>query len=123
MIEKLKAIWLKIKEWALWLWDWAKRIFGRSKTVFSNVMAVIAAGWIELADPIAAMDWDSIVDKHAVVVVIGIAVQLLNVYFKMFADNGRASFRRLNDDPNVDPLPPDDVEPDVEAVETSPKAN
>lgn len=123
MKEKFEAAWAKIKEWVLWLYDWAKRIFGRSKTIFANVMAIIAAGWVELADPIAAMDWDSIIDKHSVVIMIGVGVQLLNVYFKMFSDNGKAVFRRLNDDPNVDPLPPDDIEPDVEAVETSPKAN
>lgn len=107
----------KIKEYALWLWDWAKRIFGRSKIFFSNAMAILAAGWIELADPIAMFDWDSVIDKHYVVIGIGLAVQMLNMYFRTFAMSGPISFRKLPDVPELPPVI------DEESNERSPKAS
>src|SRR6266403_93018 len=42
-----------IKDYTLWLWDWAKRIFGRSKIVFTNVVGILMAGWVELYDAIS----------------------------------------------------------------------
>lgn len=102
-----------IKDFALWLWDWAKRIFGRSKIVFTNIVGLLASVWVELADPISMFDWDSVTDKHEVVMGIGIAVSVLNVLFRTLSNSGDASFRAL---------PMEEVEPDEESLEQSPKA-
>lgn len=95
MIEKLKA-------WRDYIWDWAKRIFGRSKIIFANVVGVLLAGWVELYDPISMFDWDSITDKHEVAIAIGIGIQVLNVVLKSFYSTGPANFGRLNDEPVVE---------------------
>lgn len=107
----------KVKDWAAYLWDWAKRIFGRSKIIFTNVVGVLLTGWIELYDPISMFDWDSIVDKHQVAIAIGVGIQVLNMLLRSFASNGPASFR-AKEMPMVD-----DVVPDENAEEISPKAH
>lgn len=87
-----------IKDFFEYIWDWAKRIFGRSKTIFTSVVGMLTASWVELYDPISIFNWDDIVSKHEVAIAIGVGVQVLNVFFKMFADNGAASFRALSHD-------------------------
>lgn len=101
-----------IKEWSLWLWDWVKRIFGRSKIVFTNVIGLIMELWVELYDPIAMFDWDSVTDKHEVAMGIGIAIMVLNMLFRTLMHSGETSFRAL-------PEP----EVDDESLERSPKAD
>lgn len=90
-----------MKEYIAWIWDWMKRIFGRSKIFFTNAMGIIAAGWIEVSDPLTMFDWGSVIDKHVVVVGIGIGVQMLNMYFRAFSYSGPASFERLPDVPEL----------------------
>ena len=116
----------KMKEFGIWLWDWAKRIFGRSKIIFANVMAVFLAGWVELYDPIAMFDWSSITDKHEVALGIGIAINLLNIFLRMYATQVPARFGRLNEDDEIrEPILVYDPETalSVEAYPPSPKAN
>lgn len=106
----------KIKAYVAWLWDWAKRIFGRSKIIFANAMGILAAGWIELADPIAMFDWDSVIDKHYVVIGIGIVINMLSMYFRSYKLSGPVSFAKLPDVPELPPVI------DEESLERSPKA-
>lgn len=98
-------------------WDYLKRAFGRSKTIFTNIMGFVAASWVELYDPFSNFDWGQIVDKHEVAIAIGMAVQFLNVFFKIFADNGSASFRYVHpsDVPGVDGFVQEEVEEDTPA--------
>lgn len=103
-----------IKDWLAWLWDWAKRIFGRSKTLFTNVMGLVASSWVELYDPLSMLNWDDYVDKHELAMGIGIGVMVLNMIFKSFADNGEAKFKAL---PEPEPIV------DEESLELSPKAD
>jgi hypothetical protein len=84
-----------MKAWALWLWDWAKRIFGRSKIIFLQVVGIIATGWVELADPLAMFDWDSVVDKHELAIAIQIGIQVVTALLRAFASNAPASFKPL----------------------------
>lgn len=107
----------KLKDLSAWLWDWAKRIFGRSKIIFANVAGIVMAGWVEMYDPISMFDWDSVVDKHQVAIAIGIGIQMLNMFLRAFASSGPVSFRAK---PAVEV---EEVIPDENAVETSPKAN
>ncbi len=104
-----------IKDYTLWLWDWAKRIFGRSKIVFTNVVGILMAGWVELYDPISMFDWNSVTDKHEVAIAIGIGIQVLNTLFRVYASSGPVNFGRLEYD--------DQIEVDENAEERSPKAN
>jgi hypothetical protein len=115
-------------------WDWAKRLFGRSKIIFANVMGILAAGWVEIYDPISMLNWDDFTDKHEVAIAIGILVQVLNVFLRTFASSSAVSFRSLQESPVtvvIDPNPPvgesgvslegEDVK--LEDVNPSPKAN
>lgn len=103
-----------IKKYMTWLWDWAKRIFGRSKTIFTNIVGLLTASWVQLYDPLSAFDWDSVVDKHEVVIGITVGVMVLNMIFKSFADNGSATFKAL---PEPEPVV------DEESLERSVKAD
>lgn len=103
-----------MSEWIAWIWDWAKRIFGRSKTIFTNIMGLLASSWVELYDPLSMFNWDDVVDKHELAIGIGIGVMILNMIFKSFSDNGEATFKAL---------PEPEVEVDEESLETSPKAD
>lgn len=102
-----------MREFLASVWDWTKRIFGRSKIVFTNVVGLLMSAWVELYDPISMFDWESVTDKHEVAVGIGIAVSVLNVLLRSFASSGPASFKAL---------PEEDVEVDEESLERSPKA-
>ncbi len=95
-------------------WDWAKRLFGRSKIVFTNVVGILVAGWVELYDPISMFDWNSVTDKHEVAIGIGIAIQVLNTLFRIYASNGPVNFGRLPD--------PEPFVIDENAEQLSPKA-
>lgn len=107
----------KMKEYGLWLWDWVKRIFGRSKIIFANVMGATAEVWIMIYDPVSMFNWDSVVgvDKHDVAVMIGIAITALNVILRKWFTDAPTSFSALP--------PPVEAVPDEESLETSPKAN
>lgn len=107
-----------MKDYTLWLWDWAKRIFGRSKIIFANVMGILLAGWVELYDPISMFDWDQVTDKHEVAIAIGIGVQVLNVMLKSFSTSV-ASFKALPEAPDVETIVPDRLN---EEERPSPKA-
>lgn len=115
----------KVKEWSLWLWDWAKRIFGRSKIIFLQVVGIFATVWLEVADPLAMFDWDQVVDKHEAAIALQIGIQMLTASLRAFASNGPASFSALPPPaftglPNgEDDLPP--YTPDVD--QRSPKAD
>lgn len=102
-----------MSEWIAWIWDWAKRLFGRSKTIFTNIMGLLASSWVELYDPISMFNWDDVVDKHEMAIGIGIGVMVLNMIFKAFADNGEAKFK-------AEPEPV--IKIDEESLERSPKA-
>jgi len=95
-------------------WDWAKRLFGRSKIVFTNVVGILVAGWVELYDPISMFDWNSVTDKHEVAIGIGIGIQVLNTLFRIYASNGPVNFGRLPD--------PEPFVIDENAEQLSPKA-
>lgn len=94
----------KIKEWALWLWDLVKRLFGRSKIIFLQVVGLLATGFVELADPLAMFNWDSVVNDHAVALGIQIVVQMLTVFLRAYASNGPVNFRPLDPVPPVEPV-------------------
>lgn len=102
-----------MREFLASAWDWAKRIFGRSKIVFTNVVGLLLSAWVELYDPISMFDWDSVTDKHELAMGIGIAVSILNVFFRTVMNSGQVNFGRL-------PEPIDEV--DEESLERSPKA-
>jgi hypothetical protein len=104
----------RLNEWACWLWDWAKRIFGRSKIVFANIMAAILEVWVMAYDPISMFNWDSVTDKHEVAVMIGIGITVVNVILRNWFSDGPTSFKAL---------PEPEVIPDEESLERSPKAN
>lgn len=103
-----------IREWTAWLWDWAKRIFGRSKIIFTNIMGLLASVWVELYDPVSMFDWSNYTDKQNVVMGIAFTVSVLNIIFRTFMSNGTASFKAL---------PDEEPEVDEESLERSPKAN
>lgn len=106
-----------ISDFFCWLWDWTKRIFGRSKIIFANVIGGIMEAWVMLYDPIAMFDWDTVTDKHEVAIAIGIAIMVVNTLLRSFASNGPASFRALPEEEI------EEVVPDEESLETSPKAH
>lgn len=108
MIDKAKAFLASA-------WDWAKRAFGRSKIIFANVMGGIVEAWVMLYDPISAFDWDSVVDKHDVALAIGIGLSIINVILRNWFSDGPASFKALP--------PVQEVIPDENGLERSPKAN
>lgn len=109
MIEKVKAA-------AAWLWDWAKRIFGRSKIIFTNAMGILLAGWVEMYDPISMFNWDSITDKHEVAIGIGIGIQVLNMILRQWYSSGPTNFGKK------EAVVEDEIVPDENAEQTSPKA-
>lgn len=94
-------------------WDWAKRIFGRSKTIFTNIVGLLGSAWVELYDPLSMFNWDDVVDKHELAIGLGIGVMVLNMIFKSFADNGEAKFKAL---------PEPEVVVDEKSLERSVKA-
>lgn len=103
-----------IRDFFAWIWDWAKRIFGRSKTIFTNIVGLLASSWVELYDPLSMFNWDDVVDKHELAIGIGVGVMVLNMIFKSFADGGEAKFKAQ---------PEPEVVVDEESLERSVKAD
>lgn len=107
-----------ISDFLRWVWDWTKRIFGRSKIIFANVMGGIVEVWVLLYDPLTMFNWDEVVgvDKHYLAVGIGIVLSIINVILRNWFSDGPASFRALPATPEPE------VIPDENAIEQSPKA-
>lgn len=85
----------KIKAFFASAWDWTKRIFGRSKTIFLNVAGIFGALWVEFADVVSGVNFDDLF-KHEVAAAIGIIVQLLNIVIR-YNTTGPVSFKQLEE--------------------------
>ena len=64
-------------------WDWAKRLFGRSRTIFLNVIGVLGMIFVEMSDYLTGLNWDDFF-KHEVSVTIALAVNILNVLVRIY---------------------------------------
>lgn len=118
-----QVIMSKLESYFATAWDWVKRSFGRSKTIFINVFGIFAAVFVEMSDSITNLNLDDFF-KHEVAAAIGVTVQLLNIILRVYTA-GPVSFKRLDevDVPVVSavvPVPP--VAP-VTEVPQEPKAS
>lgn len=103
--ETGKALMDKVKAFLASAWDWAKRIFGRSRTVFLNVMSILSVVFVEMSDSLTSLNLDDFF-KHEVSVVIMLVVQVLNVILRLNT-TGAVSFKRLEEvDVPAIPVPP-----------------
>lgn len=85
------------------MWDLLKRSFGRSRTIFLNVISLTLMVFVELSDSLLNFDWDALF-KHEVAVAIGLFMQVVNVIVRIDT-NGPVNFGKLNDVP-VSSVPP-----------------
>lgn len=91
------------------MWDNIKRVFGRSRTIFVNVMGAVAVVSVELSNNLIGFDWDAVA-KHETAVVIGFAVQIINVFLRIsttapvsFADQDVPAVPVVNEIPDNKP--------------------
>lgn len=77
------------------MWDLLKRAFGRSRTIFLNVVSVVLMIFVELSDSLLNFDWDALF-KHEVAVGIGLVMQVVNVIIRLDT-SGSVNFGRIED--------------------------
>lgn len=99
------------------IWDYAKRAFGRSRTIFLQVFGMLSSVFVELSDQLTSLNLDDFF-KHEVAVGITLVVSILTIFARLDT-YGPPSFKALPEEP-VGPAIP--VVPAVEEVAQPPKA-
>lgn len=75
----------KIKAFFASAYDWAKRVFGRSKTIFTNVLGLLSMVFVEMSDSLTSLNLDDFF-KHQVAVTIGLIISVLNIVLRYYTD-------------------------------------
>ena len=78
------------------VWDYIKRAFGRSRTIFVNVVGLGVVAFVENIDVFLAVDWDALF-KHEVAVGIGLGLNVANIVLRVVT-TGPVSFKRIEPD-------------------------
>jgi hypothetical protein len=62
-------------------WENVKRVFGRSRTIFLNVVGVAGTVFVEMSDYLTSFNWDDFF-KHEVAAAIGLALAVVNIFMR-----------------------------------------